>query len=235
MYISAQKAAQIDALLMGDHYAFSLEQLMELAGLSVAHAAADYIRQQWQHAPPRVVVACGPGNNGGDGLVAARHLHHLGFHTCIWYPSGARSALFTALLTQARALRIGVHHTAEQVALRRCDVVLDAIFGFSFDGAAGVRQPYRRMIESINDSAAPVICVDVPSGWHVERGDVHEVAIRNARALVSLTAPKLCARRFEQRGGAHYVGGRFVPPSLCEALDFDVVRYERERVITRIA
>lgn len=54
---------------------FSVEQLMELAGLSVASAIhAEYTPLQF----PRVLVIAGPGNNGGDGLVAARHLTHFG-------------------------------------------------------------------------------------------------------------------------------------------------------------
>jgi NAD(P)H-hydrate repair Nnr-like enzyme with NAD(P)H-hydrate epimerase domain len=47
---------------------------MELAGLSVAEAAAAEIPEK----NSRILVICGPGNNGGDGLVAARHLHHFG-------------------------------------------------------------------------------------------------------------------------------------------------------------
>ena len=56
---------------------FSIDQLMELAGLSVASAiACEYAPRRF----PRVLVIAGPGNNGGDGLVAARHLTHFG-HT----------------------------------------------------------------------------------------------------------------------------------------------------------
>ena len=61
---------------MGDLH-FSIDQLMELAGLSVASAiACEYSPRRF----PRVLVIAGPGNNGGDGLVAARHLTHFG-HT----------------------------------------------------------------------------------------------------------------------------------------------------------
>ncbi len=68
-------AIHIDEELMG-HLGFSVDQLMELAGLSVASAIAE------EHSPRthrRVLVIAGPGNNGGDGLVAARHLYHFGF------------------------------------------------------------------------------------------------------------------------------------------------------------
>ncbi len=69
------EAVRIDEELMGD-LGFSVNELMELAGLSVASAIAE------EHSPrshPRVLVIAGPGNNGGDGLVAARHLYHFGF------------------------------------------------------------------------------------------------------------------------------------------------------------
>ena len=72
---SQQQAQQLDEELMGP-LGFSVDQLMELAGLSVASAASTEY-------PPsthtRVLVVAGPGNNGGDGLVAARHLHHFGW------------------------------------------------------------------------------------------------------------------------------------------------------------
>ena len=69
------EAVHIDEELMGQ-LGFSVDQLMELAGLSVASAIAA------EHSPRthrRVLVIAGPGNNGGDGLVAARHLYHFGF------------------------------------------------------------------------------------------------------------------------------------------------------------
>lgn len=69
------EAAAVDEELMGP-LGFSVDQLMELAGLSVASAVlAEY--PPGAHARP--LVLAGPGNNGGDGLVAARHLHHFGY------------------------------------------------------------------------------------------------------------------------------------------------------------
>lgn len=57
----------------------------------------------------------------------------------------------------------------------------------------------------------PVVSVDIPSGWHVEEGDVEGDGLR-PEMLVSLTAPKRAARLFA--GRHHYLGGRFVPPQI---------------------
>lgn len=78
-----EEAAKIDEELMGP-LGFSVDQLMELAGLSVACSVyAEY--------PPsshkRILVIAGPGNNGGDGLVAARHLYHSGYTVEVHSPA----------------------------------------------------------------------------------------------------------------------------------------------------
>ena len=73
----------MDEELMGP-LGFSVDELMELAGLSVASA----VRAEYPPAScARVLVIAGPGNNGGDGLVAARHLHHFGYTVAVWVTS----------------------------------------------------------------------------------------------------------------------------------------------------
>ena len=80
-YLSAKAAQNLDIDLMsseGDNAChFTIYQLMELAGLAVAQSTYDYYEKEVrkdQKKQPRVLAICGPGNNGGDGLVAARHL-----------------------------------------------------------------------------------------------------------------------------------------------------------------
>ncbi len=57
-----------------------------------------------------------------------------------------------------------------------------------------------------------MISVDIPSGWHVEQGDLLNIGLQPSM-LISLTAPKACARTFQ---GVHYLGGRFVTPTLAK-------------------
>jgi hydroxyethylthiazole kinase-like uncharacterized protein yjeF len=71
--------------------AFSIDQLMELAGLSVSQVV---YRVHPLNKGSRVLVACGPGNNGGDGLVAARHLRHYGYQPTIYYPKRSKNELY---------------------------------------------------------------------------------------------------------------------------------------------
>jgi NAD(P)H-hydrate epimerase len=79
-FLNAADSAALDADLMASP-GFSIDQLMELAGLAVATATLEHMS-----AAGRVLVLCGPGNNGGDGLVAARHLKHFGCTPVVYYP-----------------------------------------------------------------------------------------------------------------------------------------------------
>ena len=89
-YLSQQEARALDGRLMSDEFGFSLEQLMELAGLSVAAAIHDHYPLEGHRA---VLVLCGPGNNGGDGLVAARHLASFGYSPTVVFPVRKRFAV----------------------------------------------------------------------------------------------------------------------------------------------
>ena len=92
-----------------------------------------------------------------------------------------------------------------QNALKETDVLLDAIFGFSFKPP--VRAPFDAALTLISDSKLPIVSVDIPSGWDVEKGNAAGVGL-NPDVLISLTAPKEGARGFK---GRHFLGGRFVP------------------------
>ncbi|KAK4787290.1 hypothetical protein SAY86_011123 [Trapa natans] len=235
-YLSQRAAAEIDETLMGP-LGFSVVQLMELAGLSVAASIAEtYKPSEYK----RVLAICGPGNNGGDGLVAARHLYHFGYKPFVCYPKRTPKALYTGLVTQLESLSIpflSVEDLPSDLS-KDFDVLVDAMFGFSFHGAP--RPPFENLIQRLvslhrDDTAgrkSPVIVsVDIPSGWHVEEGDVSGEGIK-PDMLVSLTAPKLCAKHF--CGPHHFLGGRFVPPSIAEKYKFQLPPYPGTSMCVRI-
>ncbi|KAJ1679189.1 hypothetical protein EV182_002558 [Spiromyces aspiralis] len=200
----AQKASQdIDKELMSPKCGFVVEQLMELAGLSVAQAVC---KEYPVATTPRVLVCVGPGNNGGDGLVAARHLAHFGYSPSLLYPKQPNKELYQNLLLQCRMLNIRLVEDIDY-GLNSTDLIIDAIFGVSFSGA--VREPFGSVINKLKQTTIPIVSIDVPSGWDVEKGNLSGVGFE-PEMLVSLTAPKECAKLF--KGKYHYVGGRFIPP-----------------------
>eukprot|EP00188_Purpureofilum_apyrenoidigerum_P002157 Plantae.Rhodophyta-Purpureofilum_apyrenoidigerum.ctg23052.p1 GENE.Plantae.Rhodophyta-Purpureofilum_apyrenoidigerum.ctg23052~~Plantae.Rhodophyta-Purpureofilum_apyrenoidigerum.ctg23052.p1 ORF type:complete len:267 (+),score=45.27 Plantae.Rhodophyta-Purpureofilum_apyrenoidigerum.ctg23052:63-863(+) len=222
-YLDAKTAAEVDELLMGSQIGFTLEQLMELAGLAVAQAVADFCPSRTS-----VLVVAGPGNNGGDGLVAGRHLQQFGYSVKLFYPKQGKQEHYKKLVKQLEAE--GIEFVPE---FTDADIILDSIFGFSFKGS--VRDPFVDVIKHINASKnAKVICVDVPSGWDVDGKDspTESVRVENPACVISLTAPKEAVRSFK---GPHYVGGRFVPRTVVEELEIDLVQYDGEMGIKRIS
>ena len=150
-----------------------------------------------------MLVLAGPGNNGGDGLVAARHLHHFGYEVEVCYPKRTDKPIYTGLVIQLETLGVrfvDVETLRLEPLVVSHAVVLDAMFGFSFRGAP--RAPFDELLEMLDHHNSPpaIVAVDIPSGWDVDEGDVKGTGMR-PEVLVSLTAPKLGAKTFT---GAHH-------------------------------
>ena len=219
-YLNAADAAALDAELLSTP-GFRLEQLMELAGLSVAEAVYQAIPAASNEKKPKVLLICGPGNNGGDGLVAARHLVFFGYECIVVYPKRSTQEHFVNLVQQCEDVEISVLDEMP-TQFTAYDAIVDAIFGFSFQGAP--REPFVTVLEQMMEAqkaGVPVISVDVPSGWNVDEGDVASTGFV-PEVLVSLTTPKESARTFT---GRHFVGGRFLPPKLAEKYSVQMPPY----------
>ncbi|GAB4844933.1 Pyridoxine/pyridoxamine 5'-phosphate oxidase 1, chloroplastic [Ancistrocladus abbreviatus] len=235
-YLSQREAAEIDEALMGP-LGFSVDQLMELAGLSVATAIAEVYRSSEYH---RVLAICGPGNNGGDGLVAARHLYHFGYKPSICYPKHTPKPLYSGLVAQLESLSIPFL-SVEDLPMdlsQDFDILVDAMFGFSFHG--NPRPPFDDLIQRLvflqnynkkHQRSPVIISVDIPSGWHVEEGDINGLGLK-PDMLVSLTAPKLSAKKFQ--GPHHFLGGRFIPPVVVEKYKLCLPPYPGTSMCVRI-
>ncbi|KAI0345879.1 YjeF N-terminal domain-like protein [Trametopsis cervina] len=220
-YLTSKLAQQIDEELMSTTGAFSLDQLMELAGLACAQTVATVYKRDTH---PRVLVCCGPGNQGGDGLVAARHLGMFGYDPTIWMPKPGSKEIYRRLKAQCENMKIPLIAPSNETdtlrdALARSDVVLDAIFGFSFKPP--VRAPFDAALPLITESRLPIVSVDIPSGWDVEKGNEAGVGLK-PDVLISLTAPKEGSRNFK---GRHFLGGRFVTKAMAEKFDLNLPEY----------
>jgi len=216
--LSAKAAAALDRELMSTG-AFSIDQLMELAGLSVSQVV---YRVHPVNKGRRILVVVGPGNNGGDGLVAARHLHHYGYQPTVYYPKRSKNDLYQRLAKQLEDLDVPFVDDFP-TALQSADHVIDAVFGFSFSGE--VREPFPGVIQAMAETKVPVTSVDAPSSWDIEEGPPKSGVGSNFHpdVLISLTAPKPLVKHFK---GRHFIGGRFVAPGIAKKYDFEVPAYE---------
>ncbi|ETI50030.1 YjeF family domain-containing protein [Phytophthora nicotianae CJ01A1] len=228
-YLGQREAQHFDEQLMSSTHGFSIDQLMELAGLSVATAVGKQYPTNTKSTAAtggfkRVLVVAGPGNNGGDALVAARHLVHFGYSPSILYPKRSAKPLFQGLVTQCEQLKIPFIEQIQNASDvdAAYDLILDGIFGFSFSG--GIRPPFDHVVGTLQKCQTPIVSIDIPSGWHVEKGNESGVGLE-PQMLVSLTAPKLCAKLFTGPDKVHYVGGRFVSKSLAEEFNLELPEY----------
>lgn len=163
--------AQATAALGGDGCV-----LMQRAGQAAWQCALQY----WPQAR-RIVVVCGPGNNGGDGYVLARLARQSGRRVCVLHlPEHApRTPLAQRACTDY--LVIGGQVELARDCLREADLVVDALFGIGLDRAPDAAAA--ELIAAVNAIAAPVLALDVPSGVDAASGAVPGAAIRSTRVL----------------------------------------------------
>ncbi len=163
--------------------------------------AADSLCRELLHAHPgwtRVAVVCGPGNNGGDGLAAARMLASRGLLVSLLTLPDPSFYTGDPAANLGRARSVGLSpcsltaaggFAALKRALAESDGVVDALFG------TGLTRPLqgaaRRAVEAINASGRPVVSADLPSGLSADGGDLLGTTVR-AERTVCFGAPKLC-------------------------------------------
>ncbi|OGS35952.1 MAG: NAD(P)H-hydrate epimerase [Elusimicrobia bacterium RIFOXYD12_FULL_66_9] len=170
--------------------------LMENAGRAVARETVAFLKGKGiEPASAKVVVCCGRGANGGDGLVAARHLRQEGVGVLVFlcpakkdsgYPELVRGVLASAAKAGVEVRPAGPE-AGLSAALAACDAALDALLGTGSSGKpAGA---IHHMLSEINKAKKPVVAVDVPTGLHPDTG-YHSGAYLTAELTLTLGLPK---------------------------------------------
>lgn len=171
--LSSSQVKQVDRLAE-EHFGLSVDWLMEAAGWQVARLV-----------DRRAAVVCGVGNNAGDGLAAARHLHRWGRLVSVSCVDASR--LHGPAARQLEALRMIGVAVGDELRLEGAGVIVDAIFG------TGLTRPpegrFAEWIEAINASGVEVVAVDVPSGLDAESGVAYAPCVR-ASLTITLGLPK---------------------------------------------
>ncbi|HET8816612.1 MAG TPA: NAD(P)H-hydrate dehydratase [Pseudidiomarina sp.] len=142
--------------------------------------------QQVCPAPARILVLCGPGNNGGDAWFLARYAQQAHYQVTVVAaePKSQLAQQAAAAWRESDGRSIDL---ATSLAVNEFDWVIDGLLGNGVNRE--VSGHYHRWIQAVNESAVPVLSIDIPSGLDSDRGQPHGVAVR-ARDTVTLIAWK---------------------------------------------
>ena len=204
--LTSRQVAELDELT-ARNFGVPLDWLMEAAGWRAAFRC-DF---------PTAVV-CGPGNNGGDGLAAARHLHRWGRLASVCCAD--RSKYSGAAAAELEALEKSGFEVRDELNLDGAQTVLDAIFG------TGLRRPpegvFADWITTINGSGLDIVAVDVPSGLDADTGQAYSPCVR-ATTTITFTLPKrgLLLLDGPRVAGDVWVGDIGIPPQALREIGVD--------------
>ena len=194
--------------------------LMDHAGLAVARAVQTLVPSR----SSSILVCCGIGFNGGDGLSAARHLHGWGYPVRLVLTSPPDQLRDEPAVYAQIVQRMGLSFYALTVPtasaqlerwLTDCSAIVDALLGIGLRG--DVREPMASCIALMNRSGKPIVAVDIPSGLDGDTGQIHGVAV-HATVTVTFGLPKLGCLRGEgpASAGSLVVESITIPQTLLE-------------------
>ena len=170
--LTREQAREVDRIAMEELHLPGIV-LMENAARGIAQVALRCLERH----PGPVSVVCGPGNNGGDGLAAARHLANAGANVKVHlvvpaeaYRAGSDPAIHLAVVL---AMGLAVR---DNLDLGGAGLILDGIFGTGLTRA--VRPPFGSAIEAINGAGSPVLAIDLPSGLDANTGAILGMDVR---------------------------------------------------------
>ncbi len=170
--------------------------LMENAGRNVAEGILKMLDDPQQ---AKVAILCGKGNNGGDGFVIARHLHNNGISVDVFLVARVSDILkdgdtgtnLQILLNMKIPVKEildiqGVNNILKE--LNDCNILVDALFGTGLSG--DVREPFRTLINGVNNLNKPIVSVDIPSGLDCNTGKILGTAIKATKTVTFAVAKK---------------------------------------------
>lgn len=168
------------------------EMLMALAGFQTATLALSLLKDS---AGDQVAVLVGRGNNGGDALVAARHLADWGTSVSVLLAGsvdelGPTSGLARAAAAAGANLLTGYLEAGALAAVRRADLVVDGLLGIGVLGAP--REPFASLIGEVNQAQRGLLAVDIPSGLDTNTGKTAGACVRATHTVMLGVAKRGC-------------------------------------------
>lgn len=164
--------------------------MMQRAGQSAARFAHDHLKPS-----SHVLCLVGPGNNGGDALVAATELQALGHYVTAVMPAANPNASADAKQALAQWLAAG-GKLIQTLPTEKPDLVLDGLFGIGLDRP--LTEPWQTIVQAVNNWQTSVLALDIPSGVDADSGQALGTPIRATWTLAFL-APSLATTLPEAR------------------------------------
>ena len=225
--LTTPQMVEVDRLMI-EEYQIELIQMMENAGRNLAELARRDLGGLV--VGKSIALLCGAGNNGGGGLVAARHLHNWGANVSLILAFDP-SRLKEIPAHQWRILmQMGLDSNKEP-ELTKVDLILDALIGYGLSGDP--RQPVAGWIEKANKAGRPILALDAPSGLDTTSGIPGDPCIK-AAATLTLALPKmgLLTREAKDYVGNLYLADISVPPGLYRHLGIEVSNlFEKDTIL----
>lgn len=198
---------------MENEFGIELMRMMENAGRSLAWLGLH------RYSPRRVLVLAGAGGNGGGGLAAARHLANRGVEVevVLVVPAERLNPVPRRQFQTLQTMDVYVAEASKGVSLNNSldtDLVIDAMVGYSLSG--NPRSSLAGWIDEVNEAVAPVLSLDVPTGFDADSGVLRQPHIQ-ADATLALAAPKFGLLGCGAAGEA-YVADISVPLSVYSEL-----------------
>ncbi len=213
--ITTKQMAEVDRLMI-EVFHIELVQMMENAGRNLADLGQTLIAEA---ANPKILILCGSGNNGGGGLVAARHLINRGFQVEVVLINDQKS-LKEIPKHQWSILEIMGVETLSNLSLAEFNIIIDAMIGYGLTG--NPRGNAAEWIRKINTGKIPILSLDVPSGLDATLGSPLDPCTR-ANATLTLALPKTGLMTAEARSyvGDLYLADISVPQQLYKMMKID--------------
>ncbi len=222
--VTLEEMREVDRIMI-EEVGISLDQMMENAGVRLAQFARDLSGPE-----STVAVLIGKGNNGGGGLVAARHLHNWGHHVNIilatpghFFKEAAMHQLRIVNNMQIPMLYGWDENIRPELVtyLQKCDVILDALLGYSLVGRP--QDIYADLISMANQTDIPIVSLDIPSGLNPTTGKCFKPCI-HALATLTLAAPKTGLTKGQAAEATKhvFVADISVPNIVWKELGYDV-------------
>ncbi len=238
--ITTEQMRKVDDIMINE-YGIELIQMMENAGRNLAELAINLIDKNFENRNSKnIVVACGLGNNGGGGMVAARHLSNHGFNVTVVL-TGAEAKLRSIPLKQWTILkklpvRMIIANSSDTLGVfNEADLIIDAIIGYGMSGELkGISAHV--IHEILNSQNRYVLSLDAPSGLNTTTGKFNEKLCIKAYATMTLALPKTGLVQDDAKDcvGRLYLADISVPPKLYDEIGVNVEKIFTDRSIISI-